>query len=103
MTKYMKAIIEAAAETAEFRNEIPACISFEKARLFKTATLRTEIGEIFPQYKDIAGQCVRVCAEKVQYNPVFNEFEVVFQVYRDMSDASFVSHFSPRALTQFGL
>nr|WP_156903341.1 hypothetical protein [Burkholderia sp. M701] len=103
MTEHMKAIIEAAAETAEFRNEIPGHISFEKARLFKTAMLRTEIGEIFPQYKGIAGQCVRVSAEKIQFNPVFKEFEVVFQVYRDMTDASFVSHFSPRALTQFGL
>ena len=103
MTKHMRAIIEAAAETAELRNKLPDRISLDKARLFKTALLRPEIGEIFPQYKDIAGRCVRVCAEKIQYNPVFNEFEVVFQVYRDTTDASFVSHFSPRALSQFCL
>lgn len=103
MAQNVNAAFEPAEDTAELRGKVTSDISFKKACLFRTARVRPEMAEVFPQYEDIAGQFVRVEADSITFNPLYREFEVLFRVYGGMEPDSFVSHFFARALTSFCL
>lgn len=93
------ATLEALPDTAELRAATADQVSLAKARYYCTAVMRPEMADLFPEYRDIAGKFVRVVAENVSFNVRFGVWEVIFRVYRNMDDDSFVSHFFARALT----
>lgn len=99
MSSTASLVVDPLPDTNELRGPTAEQVEFGKARFYRTAVMRPEIADVFPEHREISGKCVRVVADSVVFNARFGEWEVLFRVYRNMGDDSFVSHFFARALT----
>ncbi|CAN7776798.1 hypothetical protein [Caballeronia sp. LjRoot31] len=103
MSNDVSAVFDALPDTDALRAPTADQVAFAKARFYCTAVMRPEIADVFPEHRSIAGKYVRVVADNVAFNVRFGVWEVIFRVYRNMDDDSFVSHFFARALTNLCL
>ena len=99
MSSTASVVFDPLPDTDKLRGPTAEQVEFGKARFYRTAVMRPEIADVFPEHREISGKYVRVVADSVVFNARFGEWEVIFRVYRNMSDDSFVSHFFARALT----